>query len=148
MKMKKIFAILILSLFLLGLFPFIIQAQEHPTQCCKLKHDIEIDGVEKTAGTIIGSGGYCPIGTPEEVSNWAVYCTLDAIQTIADLVNAVAIILSGVVLVAAAVLFVTAAGSPERIKTAKTFFFWGLIGVLIIVLANFITAFARFFLGI
>ncbi len=147
--MKKIFTILILSLLLLNLFPFITQGQEHPTQCCKLKHDIEIDDEEQTAGTIIGSGEYCPIeGEVEIVSNWALYCTLDAIQTVADLIKIIAIVLSGIILIAAGVLFITAAGNPERISKAKTIFFWGLIGVLIIVLANFITAFARFFLGI
>ena len=148
--MKKVLTILILSLLLLDLFPFIIQAEEHPTQCCKLKHDIEIDGVEKTSGTVIGSGGYCPIeeGTVEEVPNWAVYCTLDAVQTVADLIKIIAVVLSGIILIAAGVLFITAAGNPERVNKAKTIFFWGLVGVLVIVLSNFITAYARFFLGI
>ena len=162
-RAKIFFTLLVLILFSAILFSPVIAA-EKPAQCCKLKHDITVNDESVTAGKWVGvsvpSGkaikDICPghggTGATDAnynpKSNWAVYCSLDAIKTVADLINAVAIILSGVVLVLAAVLFFTAAGDPNRIKTAKTFFFWGLIGVCVIILANFIPAFARFFLGI
>jgi hypothetical protein len=163
MFVKRLSAILILILFSAILVSPAVATAEEAVECCKLKHNIKVgDDTDalKTAGTVVGRvsptsatiAQDCPMyneGTGyEQVSNWAVYCSLDAIKTIADLVNVVAIVLSGVVFVAAGTLFVTAGGNPNRVTLAKNFFYGGLIGVSIMVLSKFIPAFARFFLGI
>ncbi len=151
--MKKIFAILILGLFLFFWFSPVLA--DGPVKCCKIRHQIEIDGVVKNPGDILGPAGVTTgtdicshTGTLVEVSNWAAFCTLDAIKTIADIINTVAIIFSGAVFAVAAILYFTSAGNPTRLATAQKFFFSGLIGALIVLLSNFIISFGRFILGI
>jgi len=158
--MKRILTILILGLVLsLSCFSFVL-AQERPFKCCKVKHNITqtIGGTtyQVSAGDIVkdpdATPENCPLisdpseGKPQE--HWALFCSLDAIMTIADLINAIAFIISGIVFGIAAILFFTAGGDPNKINKAKTFLLWGLVGVAVIVLSKFLPAFARFFLGI
>lgn len=149
---KGVAFVLILNFLLLLVLPFSsLLAQTEPVQHCKLKHDITIDSTTIKKGNIVGPpgvGGTVGGTNVVEVSNWAVYCSLDALQTVADLVMIVAVVLSGVALLASGVLFIIAGESPERVKKAKSFFFGALIGVVVIILSRFIPAFARFFLGI
>ena len=147
--MRKTFSILILiTILIFWVIP--VFADEGPVQCCKLRHKITIDGATQNNGAIIGSSDtvVCAFGTPIAVSNWAAFCSLDAIHTIADLINVVAFVFSGIVLAVAGILYFTSAGSPTRLATAQKFFFSGLIGALIVVLSRFIISFGRFILGI
>lgn len=150
--MRKVLAIIVLSFLLLNIPGTLILAQEEtgPAQCCKIKHNMTIDGNSAGAGDIVkAEGAECSLtGTTHEYSNWAMFCTMDAIYTIADVVNIVAMVASGVVILIAGILFIFAGDSPERLAKAKTFLKWGLIGVAIIILAKFITGIVGFFFGV
>jgi len=125
--------------------------------CCLLKHKIEGWGSDYNAGTFVGAipsegkkaKDVCPSYpsyTPDP--NWAGFCMLDAIASVGDIVKYAAMVAVGVALLIAAIMFIGAAGSPEKVKLAKSIFFYSLIGVLIATLANFLPGIVRFFLGI
>ncbi len=161
MTTKKIFLIFILTIFLSGAFSFAAGQTEGPANCCKIKHTIAIKddkGNEITivAGSVVRTDdttATCDLsptgGAKEEPrSDWAIFCTLDAIYTITDIVNVVALVLAGAVFMIAGILFISAGGSSKMVEKAKSFFSYGFIGVGIIILSKFILALVRFFFGI
>ena len=52
-----------------------------------------------------------------------------------------------IMFVIAGVLFVTAGGAPEKIATARSAFIWGVVGVVVAIVAYSITAMVAAFLG-
>jgi len=146
-----------------------VAGTEAKPQCCKLKHTITGWGAIGTgsynAGTWVGAASdadgngdfdandkkiICPqpSGNYNANPNWAGFCMLDAIASVGDIVKYAAMVAVGVALLIAAIMFIGAAGSPEKVKLAKSIFFYSLIGVLIATLANFLPGIVRFFLGI
>jgi hypothetical protein len=126
-----------------------------PQKCCQLKHDIDTF----SKGQVLGPPGInldpnqdvCVQQTNSSVNetpNWAGYCTLDGIQTVADWVMWIALVAVAVAMIFAGFMFITSAGSPDRVEKAKKIFIYSLIGILIAVGAQFIPALVKYFIGI
>lgn len=162
--MKKFLIIIISALFLTVLLslpniPRINQASateigEEIPECCKLRHNIDIGGTDYDKDTTLAPSNdrtqvNCPItGTLTAESKWAAYCTVDTIMTISDWIFWLALTLAGIMIVVAGVMFVTSAGSPEKAGKAKSMLTYSVIGFAVALLAKFIPAVARYFIGL
>lgn len=165
--MKKVFSILILGILLVGFVGIgvenilaqggVIDPEAAPkaSECCKIRHTIRVGGETFSEGWVVGPdkppGVPINCGLPGFVHGtpyWAGICTIDSVQTISDWIFWIAFVITGVALIFAGVTFVTAGGSPDRVSRAKKIFLYSLIGVFIVVAAEFIPALFRFFIGI
>ncbi len=160
--MKKILISSILSLILIASFFNIgaervsaqldIERADEPPQCCKIRHSIMVGGRRIPAGSVLGptrdSSCECEYMITHATPYWAGICLIDGIQTISDWIFWIAFIVTGIAILFAGITFVTAAGDPERVAKAKKIFFYSLIGVLVIVLAEFIPGIVRYFIGV
>jgi len=161
--MKKILISSILSLILIASFFNIgaervsaqldIETADVPPQCCKIRHSITVGGTKISAGSVLGPKlnlppGFCEYTVDVATPYWAGICLIDGIQTISDWIFWIAFIVTGIAILFAGITFVTAAGDPERVAKAKKIFFYSLIGVLVIVLAEFIPGIVRYFIGV
>jgi len=67
--------------------------------------------------------------------------SLDSLyETIGDIAWKVFAIIALLAFIVAGILFLTAAGDPEKIKTARTAFIWGIVGIVVAILAFSIVA--------
>lgn len=158
--MKKVLTSLVLISFLaLLVMPLVATAQipgaEQPNACCRIRHSIaELipgdgavapgDFVGQTAGTVS-----CNLGAVTKAkASWAAYCAIDTIYTVSDWIFWVVLVVSGIVIVAAGAMFMTAAGDPEKAGKARKVLTYGVIGLIVAILAKFIPAIARYFISI
>jgi len=56
---------------------------------------------------------------------------MDLLNTIANWLLTILLIVAAIFIIIAGFLFVTAMGDPEKVKTARNFILWALIGVLV-----------------
>ena len=158
--MKKILVGTVLVIMLIGMATVVAQdivsgPGEMPNECCIIRHNIRAispDTETVTAGSIIGSAdGPCVIEgvpqTPEIMSNWAAYCTIDTIYTVTDWIFWIVMILALLMFVIGGGIFVTSAGDPERAARGKKIVVYGIIGLAIALLAKLIPAVAKFLIG-
>jgi len=125
-----------------------------PSQCCEVKHDLKafpgdpLPGPRK--GDIVGkSGEYCELGSIQYPSrHWGAYCTIDSIYTISDWIFWLVLIGTTIVIVAAGLIFFTAGADPNKVSTAKRMVLYGVVGLLVAILAKFIPSVARYFIGV
>ena len=162
--MKKILAGLVLISFLtLLVVPIMATAQvipgeEQANECCRIRHHITelIPGEGAVApGNIVGPSTEAPCnlaGGETDVDtvrvNWAAYCTIDTIYTVSDWVFWIVLVVSGIIIVAAGAMFMTAAGDPEKAGKARKILTYGVIGLIVAILAKFIPAIARYFISV
>ncbi len=160
--MKK--TLIILVLLALIILPVLTAAaislnSPPPIQCCKLKHTISVGEGDNVSdfksnwlvGPVTADTANCPMSSIDDVHItpfWAGLCALSGVITVSEIILYIGLLAVGVALVFAGIMYITAAGSPERVKTANEIFKWSLIGVLIAVLSRFIPSLARYFIGI
>jgi len=56
-------------------------------------------------------------------------------ETIGNIAWKIFAIIALIAFVTAGILFLSAAGDPEKIKTARTAFIWGIVGIVVAILA-------------
>jgi len=159
--MKKILTGIILGALLLGGMGVLAAepvpgGAQTPNSCCIIRHDMDsikpdVDGIIKD-GVVVGPKGVkpedCSIGTTiQETPNWAAYCALDTVLTISDWIFWIAFIIGAVIIVLGAIMFMTATGSPDRAAKAKSVLTFGILGIVIAIIAKFIPGIAEFFMG-
>ena len=157
--MKKILVGTVLVIILIGMAnvvagDVIMPGEQQPNECCVVRHNLkplagDTNGPSK--GDIAGPdfSSFCDIGTVNYTSaSWAAYCSIDAIYTITDWAFWIVMILAVLIFVIAGGMFVTAAGDPEKAARGKKIIIYGVVGVIIALLAKLIPAVARFFLGL
>jgi len=71
----------------------------------------------------------------------------ELVQNLIDLIFWIAIVLSPLMILIAGFYFLTAAGNPQKIKTAKSIIFWTIIGVTIVLLAKGVISVVKQILG-
>ena len=76
------------------------------------------------------------------------YCTIDSVTTLTDWIFWIVFIVAAIIIVIAGLTFMTAAGDPDKAGKAKGMLTYGVIGILVAVLAKFIPAVARYFVGV
>ena len=157
----KIFIFFLMSSIFLLSSPFSLKAQK-PTidikreklraiDCCRLKHTFKVGGTTYSKAVVVISPeeSFCPLkGFRKSTPHWAGICTLDGIATVADWIFWITMIAVGIALVFAGLMFIGAGGNPKLVERAKKIFFYSLIGILGAVLAQFIPAIARYFIGV
>lgn len=142
--MKKILSTLALISFLFFLVaPAIVSAEtaEGPSNCCKMKRDLSIEGVNCPANSIVGpkTGDACTsIGNPVSCGSpyWGAYCLINTLYNITDWVFVVLIALAGLFVIMGAFTFVTSAGDPEKTKKGREYILYAAIGLAIAFLAK------------
>lgn len=111
---------LIMSLFL----PLIVNAQDVPTKC-KMRYEVKIG--DKTCAK------------DDEISlddEKAACCLINTLYSVRDWLFYILLIVATIFIIVASYYFVMAAGDPEKIKTARNFVLYALIGVLIAFMAR------------
>lgn len=162
--MRKILlgSVLLGSLIVGVLLPTIITAQgiipgeEKITECCRVKHDFSADPLPgdttgPSKGMIVkpGPDAECPLtGPSKETSNWATYCTIDSIHTISDWIFWIVFVVAALIIVVAGLMFMTAGGNPDKLKKAQNILIYGIVGAIVAVVAKFLPAVARYFIGV
>jgi hypothetical protein len=119
LSIKKFLITLVSLTLLVNLFlPLVVLAQDVPTKC-KMQHsDIKIMGID------------CP-DQPELDSKDAVCCLVNTLYNVRDWLFYILLIVAAIFIIIAGYNFVTAGGDPGKIKTAKDYILWALIGVLV-----------------
>ena len=160
--MKKILTIgIVIVIMLIGMANIavgdvVMPGEQQPNECCVIRHrmlaippDTEAvnPGIYGAPGATCIIGGINKTGEMEEVSNWAAYCTIDTIYTVTDWAFWIMIILAVLMFVIGGGVFVMSAGNPERAARGKKIVIYGIIGVVIALLAKLIPAVARFLIG-
>jgi hypothetical protein len=162
--MKRLLAMLLVGILGLSLFPALTFAQGVPgghslNECCAVKHDLDKLVGDDNTSTLgprhgnwvrIDNTAVCdaPTGaTFYDSRSWAAYCTIDAVYTATDWIFWVVFVVAAIIIVVAGFMFMTASGDPEKVKKARMIFIYGLVGVVVAVIAKFIPAFARYFIG-
>lgn len=130
--MKKVIVGLILGSLLL--MPMIATATI--LESCTVYHDLS---------TYKGAtGAPCPSSGG---STDGACCVLELVSRVGDWIFAGVMILAVVFIVIGAYYFVTAAGSPEKVTSAKNYMLYALIGFAVAVLARGMTIFVKGFIG-
>ena len=119
-------------------------SQSKPNECVSFDSDSDCDtlcsgaggaypdGVCATSCPSLDGGG--PSGGGVELPNPIVSKTFGAlVEKLAKVVTAVGIPLVALFLIYSGFLFVTAQGKEEQLKTAKTTFFWAIVGGAIVI---------------
>ncbi len=141
--MKKILSALALISFLFFLVaPAIVSAEgtEGPSNCCKMKRALTIEGETCAAGSIVGvtTGDSC--GSLGNVScaspYWGAYCLINTLNNITDWVFVILIALAGLFVIIGAFTFVTSAGDPEKTKKGREYILYAAIGLAVAFLAK------------
>lgn len=159
--MKKVLASIVLGALLFSVASVALAAEpvpggaQTPNSCCIIRHEMEFmapDTVDLIKGTIVGPVGVtaedCSIGAVAlETPNWAAYCALDTVLTVSDWIFWLAFVIGAVIIVVGAIMFMTATGSPERSAKAKSVLVFGILGIVIAIIAKFIPGIAEFFMG-
>jgi len=141
--MKKILSALALISFLFFLVaPAIVSAQtEGPSDCCKMKRVLTIEGTTCAAGSIVGpkTGDPCTsIGTAVSCGSayWGAYCLINTLYNITDWIFVILIALAGLFVIIGAFTFVMSAGDPEKTKKGREYILYAMIGLVIAFLAK------------
>ncbi|MFA4998861.1 MAG: pilin [Candidatus Paceibacterota bacterium] len=152
--MKKILSTLALISFLFFLVaPAIVSAEgtEGPSNCCKMKRALTVEGTPCGAGSIVGttvgdscgSLGTVTCGTPY----WGAYCLINTLNNITDWVFVVLIALAGLFVIIGAFTFVTSAGDPEKTKKGREYILYAAIGLAVAFLAKAVPGLVKLISG-
>ena len=159
--MKKIFAILTILTIAVSVIPAVVSAatnMEGPSECCKMRRSVTIDGDEAVAGAIVGSSAVvgavtCYIGgvkvaVTDGKDNWGMYCTLNTINTLVDYIFIFIVTMVMIFVMLGAFSILTAAGDPEKITTGRNYIIYAAVGMAIAFLARAVPALMKAILGV
>ena len=138
-----------------------------PNECCVLRH--KIGGIDKGTVVLSPQGGFCDLtgdgnsdvsGTATTVTinstshavqrakNWGLYCMIDSVKTITDWIFYFLVLIVVVMVVIGGFMYVTAAGNPDKAKSATKILTFAVIGLAIALLAKLIPSITRFIVGL
>lgn len=143
---------IILILFLFGILaiPAAVFADVRgPQECCILDHDLsDIDGLcvlSAIVGPLEGAkwcdpdeDGFADVPLP--CRRWATCCFVDSIYSVSDWLSTAFATVAVVVFLIAAFFFLFSGGDPGRISKSKSLFLYGVIAIVLFVLAKVIPA--------
>lgn len=137
MVSTKKFLLVIISLTLIvNLFlPLTVNAEEAPTKC-KMRYEVTIGDKTCTANEEI-----------ELNDERAACCFINALYSVRDWLFYILLTVAAIFIIVAAYHFVTAAGDPEKIKTARNFVLYALIGVMVAFLSRGLVALVQLIAG-
>ncbi len=151
--MKKDKKIWLLGLFLVFLlFSRLVLADGGPNQCCVLNHNLtEIDGACINDNRSVGppnwdtSKNWCdPDGNGHseipvhQTKKWGLCCLVDSIYNFTDWLFYVLMAGIAILFILAGFFFITAGGDTTKITQSKRFVFYGIIGLILALMARII----------
>ena len=152
-SMKKILSFLILGVLLIGLVaPVLAQAQEDLPNGCKLTKLSAVFTGAKCGGTapggteIVGEETICdPTGIGME--DCGMCCLINVIYVVCDWVFYLMMIAVVIVFVAAGAKYMMSSGDPEKTKSAKNLIIFGIVGLIVALVAKLIPSVIRLVAG-
>ena len=179
--MEKIKIGLTLGILFFVLLPFCVLAQFPKAQmsnCCKLKHTIDVSTITYTWNPVAGctiipiAGGYtisetCVVSekaatpAPQSCSSkgqtltinigtadWGGICTMDTIYTVTDFLFWIFLGFSVIFGVYVGIMFMTAGGNPSQVEKARSMVIYLVIGIVIAIAVKLIPSLARAIIGV
>jgi len=158
-KDKKIWLFSLLLVFLF--FSHLVLADGGPNQCCVLDHDLhEIDTECINDGNPVGppnwdiSKNWCdPDGDghseipAHQTTKWGLCCLVDSIYNVTDWLFYVLMAGIAILFILAGFFFITAGGDTTKISQSKRFVLYGIIGLILALMARIIPAIIKKFVS-
>jgi len=157
-KNKKIWLFGLLLVFLL--FSRLSLAGGGPNQCCVLDHDLSDIATSCTPGAKVGppdwdpSKNWCDTNddgvneTPDATTKkWGLCCLVDSIYNVTDWLFYVLMAGIAILFILAGFFFITAGGDTTKITQSKRFVFYGIIGLILALMARIIPAIIKKFVS-
>ena len=136
--MKKILAILIL---VAGLVVFVSPVLADTTQCCQIHRTFKFNGDTWESGKCYGNVAercvdvngkkLCDAADTEARDSWGVACMLNSIYRAADIIFAILLVLGIILGLYAGYNFMTSAGDEKKVETARNYFLYAIIGIIV-----------------
>jgi hypothetical protein len=154
--MKKILSLLILSLLVVGLIaPVMAGAQDQTIkECCKISQTINIGDAgtcakgdiaapDNAASVPCGTGTLCPA----LAGNWGMFCLVNVIYTVTNWIFYIMMIAVVIVFVAAGAIYMMSSGDAEKTKSAKGLMIYGIVGLVVALIAKLIPSVVKLIVG-
>jgi len=159
MQMKKVICLVVLSVLLAALvLPVVANAQgDTPSECCTIKRIISFDDVDNDctdkdiAAPNYDAAGACKPGVaPANVcgnEDWGMYCLVNSINSVTDWIFYLMMVFVVVMIVIGGATYMLAAGNPERAGRGKGIIIYGIVGLVIALLARLIPSVVKMIVG-
>ena len=150
--MKKILSILILGILLIGLVaPMATLAigGDDLKECCTISQKIDLGtdigtcaagdvaAPDDAASAVCGAatGKACPTG---KLGNWGMFCLVNVIYIVTNWIFYLMMIAVVIVFVIAGAKYMMSSGDPEKTKSAKGLMIFGVVGLIIALVAKLV----------
>jgi len=151
-----LFFIIFFFLSFLTIFASEVTVPSGPNACCKISHQITINGITCSAGNTIAptlsdflacgdsASNYCP----KSEQYWSSFCIINTVLNIGQYIFYIAIVLSFLFVTYAAFLMSSAYGDPQKLNQGRQTLIFALIGFTVALLGKFLPNLVAFFLGV
>ena len=158
--MKKILSLLILSLLVVGLIaPVMAGAQDQKIkECCKINQAInmgdtgtcdkdDVAAPDDAASVLCGAtAAACP-KPATALGNWGMFCLVNVIYTVTNWIFYIMMIAVVIVFVAAGAIYMMSSGDAEKTKSAKGLMIYGIVGLVVALIARLIPSVVKLIVG-
>ena len=160
--MKKILSLLILSLLVVGLIaPVMAGAQDQKIkECCVIGQPIDLD----ETGTATANVTKCAkdsVAAPDQTAadicktsatlcgkdKWGMYCLVNVVYNVTNWIFYLMMVAVVIVFVIAAAMFMMSSGDAEKTKSAKGLMVYGIIGLIIALVAKLVPSVVKLIVG-
>ena len=165
--MKKVICLVVLSVLLAALvMPAVASAQgDTPRECCTINRSIDFDDDANDCkdGDISAPNGDAaadcngdialPFGPPTSSTKlcggpkWGMYCLVNSINAVTDWVFYLMMVFVVVMIVIGGATYMLSAGNPEKAGKGKSIIIYGIVGLVIALLARLIPSVVKMVIG-
>ncbi len=145
--MKKILSIFILGIFLIGLVaPMLAQAQEDLPSGCKLTNSSATWAGAKCVTP--GPAAFCDTTGPEATAgDCGMCCLIQVVYNVTNWIFYLMMIAVVIVFVAAGAIYMMSSGDAEKTKRAKGLMIYGIVGLVVALIAKLIPSVVKLIVG-
>jgi len=155
--MKKILSFIVLSVLLVGLVaPVAVGAQDQKVkECCTLGQNIDMGDAGKCdAEEVVApdataaadcTGTLCDDATAQK--NWGMFCLVNVVYNVTNWIFYLMIIAVVIVFVIAGARYMMAGGDSEKTKGAKGMMIYGIVGLVIALIAKLVPSVVKLIVG-
>jgi len=161
--MKKILSLLIFSLLVVGLIaPVMAGAQDQTIkECCAIGQAINLDDAGATPATNcaakaiaapnLDAAKICDsaatAGTTCGLEKWGMYCLVNVVYTVTNWIFYLMMIAVVIVFVVAGAMYMMSSGDAEKTKSAKNLLIFGIVGLIVALVARLIPSVVKLIVG-
>jgi len=160
--MKKIISLVILcSLLVILVATMVASAQgDSPNECCTIYRRIDFkDSNECKAGDVSAPDGFASADCNDGVAmhdsssdlcggeSWGMYCLVNTVNSVTDWIFYLMMVLVVAMIVIGGAIYMLAAGNPERAGRGKGVIIYGIVGLVIALLARLIPSVVKLIVG-